>query len=128
MERVTLLDDLDIPARLDELRLLKPGWLEGQGVPDLAGLDWFAEEFERQFPADLPLPFVYPTEDGGLRLEWDVSDDLSIDVDLTGRTGAVHALDSVTNEEASSQLDLSATEGWQGIDQAVRERLARGGS
>ena len=46
---------LDIPARLDEFRRMKGGWLEGEGVaPSLDGLDWLALTFERHFPDDLP--------------------------------------------------------------------------
>ena len=44
---------MDIPARLDEFRDLKDGWLEGEGVaPNLDGLDWLVATFDRHFPND----------------------------------------------------------------------------
>lgn len=60
------LDPLDVRARLDDLRALSDGWLDGTGVaPPHAGLDWLASAFDRHFPDDLPLPHLYPTPEGG---------------------------------------------------------------
>ena len=113
--------ELDVRARIDELRLLPNGWLEGHGLaPDSAGLDWFAEQFEHAFPAELPLPFVYPTQEGGLRLEWELAPaDLSVEVDLRTRKAEVHCLDLDTDNEATETLDLSTEEGWAALGDAV---------
>ncbi len=71
VEQVTPLDPLDVPARLDELRAMQDGWLDGAGkAPSRDGLEWLSISFERHFPDDLPLPHVYPTPNGGVEAEW----------------------------------------------------------
>lgn len=113
VERITLLDELDVAARVDELRLLKDGWLEGSGrAPSAAGLNWFVSSFQREFSGDLPLPYVYPTEDGGVRLEWDLDPlDISIDIDFDSKSGALHMLDRETDSDRSETLELER-DGW----------------
>src|SRR5690606_19041321 len=113
VERVSFLDELDVSARIDELRLLKDGWLDGMGrAPSPAGLDWLAASFQRGFYGDLALRYVYPTEDGGVRLEWELGSlDRSVDVDLESKSGALHSLDRETDEERTQVLDLDG-EGW----------------
>ena len=58
-----MLDPLDVPARLDELRGMQDGWLEGDGkAPPHSGLDWLSGAFaKRGYPDDIPLPYTYPT-------------------------------------------------------------------
>ncbi len=71
VEQVTLLDPLDVPARLDEFRAMQDGWLDGAGLaPSHSGLDWLAAGFQRHFPDNLPLPHLYPTPEGGIEAEW----------------------------------------------------------
>ena len=62
-----------IGSQLDQLRLLKDGWLEGEGLsPPEAGLDWLRSAFDRHFPEEAPLPHLYPTETGGVQAEWSI--------------------------------------------------------
>ena len=71
IEHLSILDPLDFGAQLDELRLLQDGWLEGEGIaPPSAGLDWLHDAFDRHFPDEAPLPYLYPTETGGVQAEW----------------------------------------------------------
>jgi len=58
-------------TRLEELKHLQPGWLDGEGqaLPPKA-VDEFANLFEEFYSTTRPLPHIYPTEEGGLRLEW----------------------------------------------------------
>jgi hypothetical protein len=50
VEHMAILDPLDIGARLDEFKLLKAGWLGGQGVPPAhEGLDWLSEAFDLHY-------------------------------------------------------------------------------
>jgi hypothetical protein len=54
IERATLLDPNDIPFRLEQLKSLKDGWLDGRGIaPSPAGLDWLAGAIEARYPEDL---------------------------------------------------------------------------
>lgn len=122
VEHIHVLDPLDVDARLDELKLLKTGWLDGSGdAPSHAGLDWFAAAFNRTFPDDLPLPHLYPTAEGGVRAEWSISGrELSLDVTLTERSGHWHSLDMGTDAEYAETLFLSDAAGWNRVADLVR--------
>ena len=59
----------DVESRLDELALLEDGWLDGEGdaiSPLLIQL--VRDKFHK--PEGLPQPFVYPTPEGGITVEW----------------------------------------------------------
>ena len=109
-----MLDPLDIPARLDELRNIKDGWLDGYGkAPDHQGLDWFSQSFQRYYPDDLQLPHIYPTPEGGIQAEWSLATyESSLEVDLSNRTGEWHSLDVSTNDSTLLNLNLGAADDW----------------
>lgn len=123
IEHVNLLDALDIPARLDELRALRDGWLEGRGrAPMSVGLDWLSRAFDQHYPDDLPPPYLYPTEEGGVRAEWSLEPhDVSLEIDLRAQRGEWHALNTDTDEETSQTRDLSDENGWKWIVEQVRQ-------
>ena len=127
-EHISLLDPLDIPARLNEFRDLKDGWLEGDGVaPSLEGLDWLAAGFDRHFPDDLPLPYLYPTPEGGVQAEWSLSEnEISLEVDLVTRQGAWHQLDMNTNADEARKLNLDDVKGWTWVVAEIR-KMVKGG-
>lgn len=114
VDEVNVLDPLDVGARLGELGLLTDGWLEGQGVaPKRTGLDWFLDQYNQKYSDELPLPHVYPTPNGGIRLEWlHAQTDASLDVDLTGHRGAWHEVNIATDAEAERALNLDSGEDW----------------
>ena len=106
-EQIDLLDPLDVPARLDELRSMEDGWLDGYGkAPDHRGLDWLTRTFERNYPDDLPLPYTYPTPEGGVQMEWSLnSNDISLEIDLFTHIGEWHHFDMNTDESHVRELD-----------------------
>ena len=54
-------------SRLNELRTLEDGWLDGKGVaPSSTGLDWLEQRFVSNYSEELPSPFLYPTAEGGV--------------------------------------------------------------
>ena len=115
IEHICILDALDIPARLDELRLLKDGWLEGQGiVPSHGGLDWFEQTFRQNYPDELPLPFLYPTAEGGIQAEWSLgSNEITLVVDLSTHAGRWHALNmGPDSKELEKLLSLDDPGDW----------------
>lgn len=114
IERLTALDALDVPARIDELRLLKDGWLDGQGAaPTSAGLSWFSQAFDERFPDGLSLPYLYPTEGGGLRAEWSAKGrEMSLDVDVVSHGAHWHSWQRDTDVEESERLDLDTEQAW----------------
>ena len=123
IEQVTLLDPLDVPARLDELRAMQDGWLDGDGkAPSHAGLDWLSASFERHFPDDLPLPHLYPTPEGGIEAEWSLgvhSVIFEIHFDTYRGEWLRFAKDN-DDDEDSKTLDLSKASSWEWFSGEIR--------
>ncbi len=122
VEHVTVLDPLDVPARLDELRTLKDGWLDGKGfAPRAAGLDWLATAFEQHYPGDLALPRLFPTAEGGIQAEWSLStQELSLEIDIQRRMAEWHSLDVQSGADAERPLNLDCGEDWQWLAGEIR--------
>lgn len=110
IEHITILDELDVPARLEELSLLKAGWLEGGGTVQCShGLVWLSCFFEKCFPNDLPLPYIYPMEEGGVQAEWTLKNiEASLEIDIEKKIGAWHSLDITTEEENIDCFDFNS--------------------
>jgi antitoxin (DNA-binding transcriptional repressor) of toxin-antitoxin stability system len=115
-------DPLDVGARIEALKLLKNGWLDGKGLaPPPDGLDWFAGVFGRYFPDDLPLPYIYPTAEGRVRTEWSVGQhELSLNVDLNTRIGAWHSLNLGNDTDLSRELHLNEAGAWEWLIDELR--------
>lgn len=129
VEDISILEPNDVPARLDEFRVLREGWLDGDGVAlDSAGLDWLAEAFEANFPDDLDLPFLFPTPEGGVRAEWTLGHhEVTLDVNLATRKAEWHEIDMRGEEGTEREFDLAVEDGWQLLVERVRA-LAGGGA
>jgi hypothetical protein len=114
VQHIRILDPLDIGSRLDELRNLSDGWLDGKGkAPSTHGIDWLAEFFDRNYADDLPLPYLYPTPEGGVHAEWRLDPlDATLEIDLNSRTASFHALDLDSGREDSRQIDLQDQVQW----------------
>ena len=115
IEDIVLLDPLDVLSRLDELRILKDGWLDGEGLAPAPQLvEWLAESFERHFPDDLSLPYLYPTVEGGVQAEWSLSArEISLRFHPDNRTAEWHDLALDTDEEDTRELDLAEGQDWE---------------
>lgn len=76
------LPDTPWAPRLLELAHLRDGWLDGGGrAPSYISLDAARDLLLRLSTRGLPMPGVFPMEDGGIQLEWASSDAVvSIDV------------------------------------------------
>ena len=116
VDHVAELDPLDIAARIDELKLLTDGWLDGRGwALDSGGLDWIQELLETHLPDDLPLPYLYPTPEGGIQAEWSIGGtEVSLEFDLAQHTGEWHGYDPTTGAELVEVLNFNEPEaiGW----------------
>jgi hypothetical protein len=123
VKHISILDPLNVVARIDELKLLKNGWLNGKGIaPAHESLNWLVGALGRHFPDDLPLPHLYPTAEGGVRAEWTAKPyELSLDVDLTARTGEWHLLNLDDDAEQTRKLNLDGDKDWEWLIAEVRE-------
>lgn len=125
IEHVSPLDPLDVGARLDEVRLLKDGWMGGGGkAPAEAGLAWLEATFNLHYPDEAPPPYLYPTSEGDIRAEWsDARQELSLDISLTTKRATWHALDLQTDAEESRDLNLDEDADWAWLVSKVRETM-----
>ncbi|MHB0981313.1 MAG: hypothetical protein ACYC5Q_14805 [Thermoleophilia bacterium] len=115
IEHMSMIEPTDIGARLEDLRSVKDGWLEGEGrglSPD--GLDWLAHAFDQRYSDDLPMPFLYPTEEGGIQAEWSLgANEITLEIDFSARTGNWHLLDIATDQDESRTLELDEDREWE---------------
>lgn len=127
IEHINILDPLDIGSRFDELRLLKDGWLEGEGkAPSKEGLDWLEEALNLYCPDEIELPHLYPTPEGGIRAEWSNNQwDLSLDIHLIYKHGTWHGLNLETEDEETNTLRLGNNEDWTWLIKELNEKLGR---
>lgn len=123
IEHITILKALDISAQLDDLRLMKNGWLEGEGLaPPHEGLDWLSQAFDDHYSENLPPPYLYPTEEGGVQAEWSLKqDEVSLRIDLGSHAGGWHALNMETDADASRTLNLDRAESWDWIGRQIQQ-------
>ena len=107
-------NSLDVLDRLNQLRDLKDGWLDGEGVElDARGLDWLSDSFRRLYKPEANLPFVYPMPCNGVQFEWNIgSQAISLEVDLPSRTAIYHRLDLDTKSSESRTMDLAFNSNW----------------
>jgi hypothetical protein len=123
VEHISILDPLDLSARLEELAELKAGWLEGMGVaPSRQSLTWLSKRYESSLADNLPLPYAYPTPEGGVQLEWNFDkNEISLEIDLVQHMGQWHAIDLGTEKETERTLNLNEPTDWQWIQNQISE-------
>jgi hypothetical protein len=121
---ISILDLLDIPSRLVELKNLKNGWLDGHGkAPGAESLNWLSEFMENSYPEDLTLPYLFPTESGGIRAEWESSEyDQSLDIDLETHQCRWHSLNLLTDSEEDKTFSIDESTDWDWIISNLRNR------
>ena len=126
IEHLSILDPWDFGAQLDELRLLQDGWLEGEGIaPPSAGLDWLHDAFDRHFPDEAPLPYLYPTETGGVQAEWSFDpNEVTFDVNLETHSGEWHVLNMVSDDASERTLNCDDGEDWRWLVAQIKDMTA----
>ena len=114
---------LDFAVRIEELKLLKRGWLDGKGEAlDPTKLDWVVEAFQNYFAGDAKLPYLFPTPEGNLLAEWLLGDNsVSLEIDLSTGQADWHILNLTSSGEETKVLDLSKPDSWEWLSNAVKE-------
>jgi hypothetical protein len=123
IEHVSVLDPLDIAARLDELKYLKEGWLGGNGIALFgSGLDWLASAFAGYYSDEQPVPHFYPTAEGRVRAEWTSGpNELSLEIDLQSHSADWHDWNSDSDAEEARVVSLDSDNDWAWIVERIRE-------
>ncbi len=113
--------------QFDELRKVEDGWLDGEGLaPQPEHLDWLAAFLAERYPADLPTPALFPTEEGGVAAEWSFGGAkmpnyqtplyvASLEMDLQQKRGKWHSLNMQTKRDSAGKIDLTSAHDWQWI-------------
>ncbi len=108
------LEPLNVEYRLLELASLGEGWGEygDELPPDRGSIDRLMDLYD-EFGTSLRDPYIYPTADGNLELEWRSAELLSMDLDLRTMCGTLYAGD----EEID--IDLNGSDGWECLIEKV---------
>ena len=124
VEHASILEDLDPGARLEEFKTLRNGWLDGKGIaPAPKDLDWLIAAFQSHYPDGLPLPYLYPTAEGGVQAEWSLKGwELSLEIDVDQHQGQWHALDMSNEQEEEKTLNLNEPVDWQCLAKEINQR------
>ena len=123
--KVAWLDPLDVPARLHEFQTLSDGWYEGHGLaPKQKGLDWLSRQFDQYFSPQAPLPYTYPTPEGGVRLEWTLGDaNCVLEVDLEDHSGSWLWFDLQSDAEDEASINMEEEEAWTWLATELQSKL-----
>jgi hypothetical protein len=127
VKHISPLDRLDVTSRLEELAQLKDGWFEGAGrALNCSGIQWLSRTFDSNLCDELPLPYVYPTPEGGIQMEWGLNGtEVSMVIDLNCHTAEWHSFNLSSDEEQTRSLNLDEIEHWKWISEKIRQ-LNRG--
>jgi hypothetical protein len=125
IESIVLLDLLDIGSQLDDLRILKHGWYDGEsGVPFRSDdLDWLTATWEWLQPDRVTLPYIYPTFSGEVQAEWSFGRyEITLKIDVKAHRGKWHCMNmqSETDDEDRT-LDLDQPDEWNWVFQRITE-------
>jgi hypothetical protein len=119
---------LNIKNRLEELAQLQNGWLDGKGIaPNRESLLWLSKEFETKFSPSLPLPYLYPTAEGGIQAEWSLKNDweISLEINLDSKQAQWQAFNLITEQCDEYEWDLGSSESWQTLNQTLQALLPK---
>jgi len=80
-----------------------------------------AQCFESRYPDHLPLPYLYPTAEGGVQAEWSChAHEITLDISLDTHHGDWHALNMDTEEETLWELDLDELSNWSQLSAEIQ--------
>lgn len=126
IDNLEILDDLDIPSRIEIISLLKDGWLNGEGkAPITDHLNWFSKSFETNYSPELPLPYLYPTPEGNIQAEWSINNfDVSLIIELESKKSILNLLSLTSEEEKEIEIYLEEEIGWTNLNSEIKTLIA----
>lgn len=110
--------------RLSQFKEMRNGWLDGIGTaPDHSDLDWLSGQFALHYSDDAPLPYTYPTESGGVQMEWSIKNhEMVLEIDLKSHTGEWLWLEQDSDDHRERQLNLDTNADWKWLNNEVIRR------
>lgn len=91
-QNIELIKNYKLVNTLDSLLLLNDGWFNGKGkAPDKTKLKDIMELLIQHYPESIPLPTIFPTQDGNILLEWQTDSMPSVDIDIDSKKASFHA-------------------------------------
>ena len=96
-------------------------------APSPEGLEWLSTSFESHYDDDVELPHTYPTEEGGIRMEWSVENNvLILEIDLDTRVGEWLWFDRDSEAEGERSLNLDDSGDWAWLVSEIRGKYETG--
>jgi hypothetical protein len=125
LDHISLVDSLDVSARLEDLANLSDGWLNGEGnALSPQGLIWIEESLNNNLDPALPLPFLFPTVEGDIVAEWKNDQyDISIEFELQNKTAYIHVLATASGQIEELFTELPADESWKPVNDLLTRLL-----
>ena len=129
LESIEILDPLDIFIQIEGIRLLKDGWMDGEGkAPSHEVLERFAQTFDRYWVDSLPLPHIYPTFEGGIQAEWLIGRyAISLEIELPSQKSYYHQVHLDTKKDSDIDLDLTDHTGWETLSNVLHTVMKEDG-
>ena len=114
VKEVEAFPNYEMATRFDSITSLEEGWHNGEGG-SLAteAMQGIAEKITSTYPDTWPLPHIYPTQDGTLLLEWDVSDSPSVEINAV--TNQARYCDLAMEDDSEELFELNNDEGWKAL-------------
>lgn len=118
VDHISLVDSLDVSARLEDLAKLSDGWLNGEGKSiSPEGLAWIENSLNNNLDPALPLPYLFPTLDGDILAEWKNDEcDISIEFELMRKTAYIHVLKKGASPALEKFVALPSDDAWKAIN------------
>ncbi|MFM9963573.1 MAG: hypothetical protein ACKV2Q_20385 [Planctomycetaceae bacterium] len=85
-------------------------------------MDWLEQQLESNYSNELPQPFVYPTAEGGVQLEWSVGGcEASLEIDLPSHQAQWHCLNLKTTADTFRDFNLDDNGDWAVLLHEIRQ-------
>lgn len=117
---------VEVDHRLKSLALIEKGWLDGEGEAlDADDIEKLRAIMQVQYRRNWPFPYLYPTPEGGISMEWETGGYLcGMTIDLQAQMGDFHACSRDMKEIEDSSiccfLDLNEKESWNMLDRLLK--------
>ena len=110
-------------VRFNELARLQDGWLNGKGrAINRNALNALARAFNKHFDRRLPLPYFYPTPEGGVQAEWTIGDcEISLEFFLPSLATKLHAVSLLDKNKKpfECQLNMQKNKNWKKLNELL---------